>query len=143
MLSLDKTEKSYSESLLPEKVSKPKKKSVQKTDKNIKFNNQFRGVKITESQDAVNILLQTDKIIEKHKHFFITDQTPPKIVIDLPGKWKHKGNTRFQTKSDIISRVRVGNHPDFFRIVLDMKTKNRLFPSFKESPEGLLISVKK
>lgn len=103
---------------------------------------QFRGLEISEADDSVNILLKTDKPKEKHKYFFISNPAPPRIVIDLPGKWKHLGNSVFKTKSHLISRVRVGKHSDFFRIVLDMKTDKRLFPSFKESPQGLIISIK-
>jgi len=126
---------------VPDKKTEQKPKPDIKPD--IKQALQFKGIKISESQGSVDILLKIDKMKEKHKYFFITNPAPPRIVIDLPGKWSHKGDTVFKTKSNIINQVRVGKHPDFFRIVLDMKTKKRLFPSFKDSPEGLLISVKK
>lgn len=127
----------------PTKPPAVKHKTVPEKDRKPEFENRFKGVKISESKGMVSILLKTDKIITKHKHFFITNPKPPRIVVDLPGKWKHRGDTTFNAKGDIISRVRVGQHPDFFRIVLDMKTKKQIFPSYKESPEGLIISVKK
>ncbi len=90
-----------------------------------------------------SLLISADAPIRDYTCFFLTDETPPKFVVDLSGKWKNPGKSVFKAESDMTEAVRVGEHPGFLRVVTDLRINEPLSPVFKELPEGLLITIKR
>ncbi|WP_207680863.1 AMIN domain-containing protein [Desulfonema magnum] len=90
-----------------------------------------------------SLLISADGPVQDYTSFFLTDETPPKFVADLAGKWKNPGKSVFKVESDITEAVRVGEHPDFLRVVMDLRLNEPLSPFFRELPEGLMITVKR
>lgn len=80
--------------------------------------------------------------IGNYKHFFIAE--PPKLVVDLNGKWTRRMKQLIPVeKSDIVKQIRLGDHPDYLRIVFDFKTGEPLAPTFTETPEGMRVTLRK
>jgi len=65
---------------------------------------------------------------------------PPRLVVDLSGANKGKGNSRtIEVANSAISAVRIGVHPDKIRFVIDLK--GTATPSYSQSGSGSKISV--
>ena len=56
--------------------------------------------------------------VRAHKIFYLAD--PPKLVVDLPGKWEREVSSPVAVSGELVRRVRIGAHPDFVRLVLDL-----------------------
>ena len=80
--------------------------------------------------------------IQKYKKFFM--DRPPRLVVDLPGNWKGPRESRIKADNDIVKKIRIGNHPDKLRVVLDLGDKERPFlTDIQESPQGITITIQK
>lgn len=95
------------------------------------------------SEEEFRVVISSDKPIRQYSSFFLTEENPPKLVVDLAGKWKKPGKLLFNATSTMVENIRVGLHPAFLRIVMDLKEKGTLASVIEESPEGLSIKVKK
>jgi hypothetical protein len=56
--------------------------------------------------------------VRKSQIFYLAD--PPKLVVDLPGKWDREVSSPVTVSGELVRRVRIGAHPDFVRLVLDL-----------------------
>lgn len=45
---------------------------------------------------------------------------PPKLVVDLAGKWDRKVKSPVAVDGPLVKQVRLGNHPEYLRLVLDL-----------------------
>ena len=100
------------------------------------------GVEAEDSGDRVRIKLLAGAPIGDYRHFFMDG--PLRIVLDVKGNWKGPKNNIVHLESDLIKRVRIGEHGDKIRIVLDAKKKvPEASVTFRESPEGLEIVLVK
>lgn len=103
-----------------------------------------RYVKRVLSQDTdeeFRMILSTDGPIRKYSRFALNP--PPKLVLDIPGKWKYPGDTVLPVESDTVSSIRVGEHPDMLRVVIDLKGKKTMVPEIEETQDGLVLIIKK
>lgn len=91
------------------------------------------------SEGRFSSILLADSPILKYKYFFIGD--PPRFVIDIIGKWKNQGYSDLKVEHDKVKGIRVGEHPDKLRVVIDLKGQQLLFPTIKESSKGLILTV--
>ncbi len=89
--------------------------------------------------DRFEALIRADGGITDYRSFFL--KSPPKLVIDIPGKWEQKTGSVIDVDHDLVKRVRVGEHPEFIRVVLDLEKEKVLKPDFTETAEGLRISL--
>jgi len=105
----------------------------------------IKEIKVSASENAVDIVISADGHIKDYKNFFLLKETPPKLVVDVKGKWKYVGKPAFDVDSELVSKVRVAEHNEkgFFRIVMDLKVKEGMTPVFSEDSKGLTITVKK
>ncbi|MDJ0786186.1 MAG: type IV pilus secretin PilQ [Myxococcota bacterium] len=69
------------------------------------------------SGDDALVNLRTDGRVEEFNQFLVED--PARLVIDLPGLVSGLDNDRFDVGMGGIERVRVGQHADKLRVVLD------------------------
>ena len=70
-------------------------------------------------------------------------KSPPKLVIDLKGNWKRRTDKAVAVDSSLVSRVRLGEHTDFLRVVLDFKDAPPVMPEVSMTPEGLRAVFKR
>lgn len=72
---------------------------------------------------------------------------PPRLVIDLGGRWTYTGPLSLPGKSPLIRMIRVGKHPDRLRLVLDLApeatTRLREAPVLDRTQNGVVIRLPK
>jgi len=103
--------------------------------------NRLKGIRTGDSKDGFQIQIIADDRIEKYTHFFMN--TPPRLVLDLPGKWERPRDARIRLNNIWVKRIRVGRHSDKLRLVLDLVAGASMPPAvIRESPDGLLITIK-
>ena len=122
----------------PAPVSEPETKTVSDT---VSFR-ELKSVKTESGKDAFEVHIMADGPVRHYKFFPLPSQSPPKLVVDLPGKWKHRGDAIFRVKDSMVSQVRVGQHPDFIRVVLDLKISTPVLPAFSETDQGLRVTIR-
>lgn len=104
----------------------------------------YRAVKKVLSRDndeEFKMILSTDGPIRKYSHFALNP--PPKLVLDIPGKWRYPGDTVLPVESDIVESIRVGEHSDMLRVVIDLKGRKTMIPAIEETQDGLMLIIKK
>ncbi len=106
---------------------KPEKNSIEK----VKFIKWPRGFKMS---------MVTAHGVGKYNNFFLDG--PPKLVLDIKGKWKLNTDSVFRVRNDLVKQVRIGEHDEFIRIVFDFKTKKPVLPEVTKSDQGLIITIK-
>lgn len=105
----------------------------------------LKGIKANTSGNTVEIVISADGPVRDYKNFFLLKESPPKLVVDIKGKWKYGGKYTMDVNSDLVSKIRVAEHneKEFFRIVMDLKVREGMTPVFNEDAKGLVIIVKK
>lgn len=89
-----------------------------------------------------SVKLIADGPVTEFKSFFITNKSPS-LIVDLAGFWDFPGEPEISVDSDIARTIRIGEHPDFFRIAIDLSIPEPVAPEFGELPDGLLITIRK
>ena len=96
----------------------------------------LQDVRLSENLKGKVLEIWANTQIEKNKYFILSN--PPRLVIDLPGKWEEP---RFQRKAmddSLISGIRLWRHPDKLRIVSDLVSeKKAIKPRVTPNPEGV------
>jgi hypothetical protein len=91
------------------------------------------------------LVIQTNKPPANFSRMFMTD--PPRLVLDIDGAWNYNGPLSSSTGDAFIRQIRVGKHPDKFRVVLDMApdatTRLRGAPTAERVPEGVALRIPK
>ncbi|MEE8431286.1 MAG: AMIN domain-containing protein [Candidatus Desulfatibia sp.] len=98
------------------------------------------GIETQRYKRKYRIVLLADRPIKKYEAFFL--DTPARLIIDLPGAWKNVGYSKLMMNDAKIKRIRVGEHRDKLRIVLDLKSQKPISPRITESPRGLILIIK-
>ncbi len=75
-------------------------------------------------------------------HNAFTMENPPRLVINLQGEWQNRGKNTYPVSGDLVRRVRVGEHPGYLTVVLDLQRKIRADVLVEKSPEGYTIILK-
>ena len=63
-------------------------------------------------------------------------------MIDLPGKWKNLGYSELKLKGDMVKSIRVGEHSDKLRLVMNLRDQGTMDPVIKESSRGLELIIR-
>lgn len=139
----DKKEEKDAPKAEPVSETKKESKASERTapavnEKNFRI---LKSVRLQSSEEGFTMSASAGGPIRQYKSFSLA-QNPPKVVIDLLGKWDYSGRTILNIESEIVRRVRVGEHPDKLRLVIDLKGKETLKPTIIESSEGLVVKIK-
>ena len=97
------------------------------------------GIETQRYKRKYRIVLLADSPIKKYEAFFI--DTPARLIIDLPGEWKNAGYSKLMMNDAKVKHIRVGEHRDKLRIVLDLKSQKPISPSITKSPRGLILTI--
>jgi type IV pilus assembly protein PilQ len=99
------------------------------------------GVEATpESQGAV-VVLRTDGQVGPHSHFVLEE--PARLVVDLPGLVSRADSAQVAVGAGGVERVRIGQHADKLRIVIDGSAGVAPFESAQVTPVegGLAVAI--
>lgn len=66
---------------------------------------------------------------------------PPKLVIDLAGEWRREVKSPVEVSGELVRRIRIGGHPDFVRLVLDLATEEPVDHEVVAHAEGFRLRV--
>jgi len=130
--------------ILPSVESVPKAAQAVQASEDVSEKKTFMTLKDIRSQSSegsFSIMLFANAPIEKYKTVALNP--PPKLVLDLPGKWSYSGNSVISVQSDLVEKIRVGEHKDKLRLVIDLKGSRTYSPRIEPSPEGLTFTIKK
>lgn len=95
-------------------------------------------VELSFKQGAVAFILGADVGRRgTYKSFHLTN--PPRRVIDIPGRWRYSGPTRHPIRFSGVSAIRVGEHPEFLRIVFDYVHGESRPPLVQTTPDGVSV----
>jgi hypothetical protein len=97
---------------------------------------------VNTSENAFEMIIAADGPITSYRHFYLFEDNILKLVIDIQGKWNIKHKT-YPAESAMVHRVRTGAHPDYIRVVLDLKGNDRIPPVFAEETNGLRVSIRR
>ncbi len=77
----------------------------------------------------------------RYKTFVVLDDPPAKVVLDLPGPWRYEGPTVEAVIHPLVERIRVGEHPGFLRIAVDLDVALSPTYGIEETGEGLRMTI--
>jgi len=97
----------------------------------------LRGVRVTQVDKSTTVSILGDGPITNYKAFKL-DQ-PARFVIDLPGVVKAYSLKSILVKSDELKQIRIGQHPDKIRVVLDLAQGGSTSRRIVEVDNGLQI----
>lgn len=101
----------------------------------------IKDIRSETASGVFRMILVSDGPVDEYKEFTLSP--PPKLVLDILGKWEYPGKPTIWVKSDLVRRIRIGEHSDKIRLVLDLKGKKTLEPVIEKTSEGLMLTIKK
>lgn len=98
------------------------------------------SVKASDGPDGLRVEVLSNGPIQRHRTFYM--EAPPRLVIDLPGRWVRPGFHARRLDSPVAERIRVGHHPDKLRLVLDLQPGGPPPEAvIQETPKGLVVEI--
>lgn len=98
------------------------------------------GLESQASEGEFRVVILADRPVKKYESFFLA--SPPRLVIDLAGKWKNTGYSGLTLNGDKVKGIRVGEHFDRLRVVMDLKNRGTVYPNIKQSSRGLELTIR-
>jgi len=102
----------------------------------------LKSIETKDSEEEFRVEVLADGPIHNAKKFFM--DRPPRLVIDLKGKWRNPEYSVIEVNSTIVRKIRIGKHIDKLRIVLDLKDRKLVTSAIiQKTPNGLATIIKK
>ncbi len=103
--------------------------------------NTVERVGVSQSGNSVVVILHGAASQDKAEAMLL--ESPPRLVVDLPGAWTLRHADR--PGGELVGAVRVGKHPDKLRLVLDLtfSPKGPKRPQVEKTAEGFVITIAK
>lgn len=100
----------------------------------------LRNIRMEQTDDITQFVFDAGNgPIHKFKTFYLND--PPRLVVDFLGEWEYAGNSVLYIDNTVVEKMRVGEHPSYLRIVMDLLTSEMLEPVFVENDQGLILKL--
>ena len=99
----------------------------------------LRDVRFQKAGNNFQMKILADRPIKDYKSFSLSD--PARQVIDLFGDWNELQFLEKKVNSGGISKIRLGEHADKLRIVVDFSRNQTVSPVFTSSPHGLIMTI--
>ncbi len=97
----------------------------------------------TETEAGVfKLILSGDRPIQEYKSYMITDEKPPKFVIDIPGNWENQGKSVLSVDGKTVTRIRIGKHSGYLRVVADLTEATPITPVIGKTGRELVLTIK-
>ncbi|PID73897.1 MAG: hypothetical protein CSB33_01545 [Desulfobacterales bacterium] len=105
--------------------------------------NSFRlsGIRATPGPEGLHIDLSAGGAVSDWKSFYLDE--PPRLVIDLPGRWKMKDTIHLPVRGTSVKALRIGYHKSFLRMVADLRRKGSPEVSATSGEDGLRLVIGK
>ena len=97
------------------------------------------SIRQIEEGDGFRMALESSGPIEDFAAF--TMKNPPRLVINLSGTWEIRGQRTFPMQDDLVRRVRIGEHPRFLSVVLDLKRAAPADPRIDKTDKGITLTL--
>jgi hypothetical protein len=102
----------------------------------------LKSIEPKDSEEELRVEILADGPIHNAKKFFM--DRPPRLVIDLKGKWRNPEYSVIGVNSTIVRRIRIGKHIDKLRIVFDLKDRKLVTSAMiQRMHNGLATIIKK
>ena len=98
------------------------------------------AIKPISLKDGCEIEILSDSPIHRFDHFFL--YSPPRLVINLFGKWRPPRDSEIKLESDLLRRIRLGLYRDKLRIVFDLEKDEFMEPIIREFSRGLIVIIR-
>jgi len=98
-------------------------------------------IRRAETLTGFELVITADRPLGKYRSFTLMNETPAKLAVDLLGSWQYPGASTMATDSDLVERVRIGEHDGFLRVVLDLSVTAPPAYGIEETDEGLVLMV--
>jgi hypothetical protein len=100
----------------------------------------IRSVALDETSQGFAIKVVADRPVGQAT--FMNLNNPRRLVVDIPGKWSHRGGNVLRSEGAVKHLV-IGLHPDRFRMVVHFRTppKGNLTPEFRKAGDELHVLV--
>lgn len=123
-------------SILPEENQKEEKSAISKpffsdTDHQELI---LQDIRLSENPKGKILEIWANNSIPKHRYFVLSN--PPRLVIDLPGKWKKPSFQNKTVSSDLVSKIRLWRHERKLRIVCDLLLEKNIKPVVTQTSNG-------
>jgi hypothetical protein len=99
----------------------------------------LRQIDIDDGADALSVGLVADGTVENFKVFSL--KSPDRLVVDLAGDWRGPERTEISVDRKGVARVRMGRHPEHYRVVIDFSDAVAARPRVVPTPTGVEIQV--
>jgi len=101
----------------------------------------FTGMDVEETADGILLKLQADGLISSVMTFTLDD--PARLVVDLLDLENAADLSTLELNSERVSRIRVGEHADKIRVVVDGGTASEPFDGRRvvPTPTGLVVAL--
>ncbi len=93
--------------------------------------------------DGFRLTVSLDQAHAGYNIFRILDEHPPKLVLDLNGVWRNPGETVREVENDAVQRLRVGEHPAYLRIVMDLAFEGKPVVEATAEGEKIVLDVRR
>ncbi|MBW2543445.1 MAG: type IV pilus secretin PilQ [Deltaproteobacteria bacterium] len=102
---------------------------------------EFTGLEVEETSDGILVKLQANGLISSLMTFTLDD--PPRLVVDLLELKAAADLSTRELDSEFVSRIRVGEHPDKIRVVVDGGKAPEPFDGRRviPTPAGLVVAL--
>ncbi len=102
----------------------------------------LKSIEPKDSEEELRVEILADGPIHNAKKFFM--DRPPRLVIDLKGKWRNPEYSVIGVNSTIVKKIRIGKHIDKLRIVFDLKDRKLVTSAMiQRMHNGLAAIIKK
>lgn len=101
----------------------------------------LKGITLEDAPGEFTVIIWSDPPIDEFHYAF--PRKPPRLSIDLPGKWRRPDQRSFRLENDTVRRITVDHHRDHLRVTLHLKTPQIFEPFIYDSIKGLIVTIKK
>lgn len=115
-------------------------KAPTKAEKPVGEVGQIREMTLTVKDGLVLLRLVTDRPVGKVT--YLNFKNPRRLAVDVEGRW-HSGASVVRAAQGPVKDVRVGEHPDHMRLVLDFRDEQstgEVNPEIAATPGGLTVA---
>ncbi len=95
----------------------------------------LQDIRLSENMKGKLLEVWANRTILKQKYFVLSN--PPRLVIDLPGKWQKPSFQLKEVSSDLVSKIRIWRHERKLRIVCDLISEKVIKPVITPSQNGV------
>ena len=102
---------------------------------------QVRSVEISVKDGIFVLRVVTDRPVGDVQARLFKD--PRRLAVDLMGSWRKHGDAVVRAAEGPVKTVRVGEHPDHLRLVLDFRNPGpgpELSPEIAKTPDGVTVA---